>query len=42
MLLAPAARALERLIEPLDEGFRARSLPNPLTSEDLPWWARRA
>lgn len=41
MLSAPAARALERLIEPLDEDFRARTLPNPSASKDLSWWARR-
>ncbi|MFC8720794.1 hypothetical protein [Kitasatospora sp. NPDC057198] len=41
LLSAPAARALERLIEPLDEDFRDRTLPDPLAPEDVPWWARR-
>ncbi|WP_106240196.1 hypothetical protein [Allonocardiopsis opalescens] len=41
MLSAPSARALTRLIEPLDERFRDRSLPNPSAPEDIPWWMRR-
>jgi hypothetical protein len=41
MLSAPSARALEELIAPLDESFRSRTVPNPLASTELPWWARR-
>lgn len=40
-LSAPAARALNRLIDPLDRHFLARTLPNPTAPADWPWWRRR-
>jgi len=41
LLSGPAARSLTRLIEPLDREFLARTVPDPLATEALPWWARR-
>lgn len=36
-----SARQLHSLIDPLDDTFLARTLPDPHLPEDLPWWERR-
>ncbi|MGW1652321.1 hypothetical protein [Streptomyces atratus] len=36
-----ARRELRKAVEPLDARFLARTLNNPLTPTDLPWWHRR-
>lgn len=36
-----SARQLRALVEPLDDTFLARTLPDPRLPEDLPWWERR-
>jgi hypothetical protein len=40
-LPGPSAAALAALIKPLDEQYRNRTLPNPLITENRPWWERR-
>ena len=40
-LPSTSAAALAALIKPLDEQYRNRTLPNPLITEDRPWWERR-
>ena len=40
-LSSPSATALAALIEPLDERYKTRTLPNPLTPSHQPWWERR-
>jgi hypothetical protein len=41
MLSTPSARALMQLIQPLDEEFLRRSLPDPRSPSAWPWWDRR-
>ncbi|MEU6963783.1 hypothetical protein [Streptomyces chrestomyceticus] len=36
-----SARQLRALVEPLDRTFLARTLPDPHTPDDRPWWERR-
>jgi len=40
-LPSSSAAALAALIKPLDEQYRRRTLPNPLSTGDHPWWERR-
>lgn len=35
------ARSLRQLIDPLDEAFLAKTLPDPFAYPWLPWWNRR-
>ncbi|TDD44067.1 hypothetical protein [Saccharopolyspora elongata] len=35
-------RALSAKVEPLDEAFRRRTIHDPQTPPDWPWWRRRA
>jgi hypothetical protein len=37
----PSATALAALIEPLDQQYRSRTLPDPHSARDNPWWERR-
>ncbi|MFF3273901.1 hypothetical protein ACFYWU_23685 [Streptomyces chrestomyceticus] len=36
-----SARQLRALVEPVDRAFLARTLPDPHTPDDRPWWERR-
>ena len=40
-LPSPARRQVEAVMSPLVEQFRERTLPDPLATEDQPWWWRR-
>jgi hypothetical protein len=40
-LSGPSATALAALVKPLDEEYKANTLPSPLAAHDRPWWNRR-
>ena|SRR6185503_4645579 len=40
LLTGASARSLAQLIEPLDQEFLSRTVPDPLAAVTLPWWAR--
>jgi hypothetical protein len=35
------ARELRELVDPLDDRYRAVTVPDPFAAPDAPWWARR-
>ena len=35
------ARELRKLVEPLDDRYRAATVPDPFADPCEPWWARR-
>jgi hypothetical protein len=40
-LRGPAKRQFRSLLNPLDERFRARTVPDPSAAASAPWWRRR-
>jgi hypothetical protein len=35
------AGELWELVDPLDDRYRAVTVPDPFAAPDVPWWARR-